>query len=140
MNCPPLENILTLSDTLRWFFDRLTIWLQPTDEPNTYVITSSEALLLEELPNRIITLTTPDPEALPLPSPIYLGIHAASCRIAHMSGAAEYVEEVLREEKEIHVRVERMGHLAQDGSSVVSPRQTLNLLTGKQSRFEIRVC
>ncbi len=103
--------MLTLSETLRWFFDRLTIWLQPTDEPNTYMITSSEALLLEELPSRIITLTTPDPEALPLPSPAYLGIHAAWCRIAHMSGAAEYVE------MEIRVRVERMGHLAQDGSS-----------------------
>ncbi len=81
------------------------------------MITSSEALLLEELPSRIITLTTPDPEALPLPSSAYLGIHAAWCRIAHMSGAAEYVEMEIREYKEIRVRVERMGHLAQDGSS-----------------------
>ncbi|PBK95508.1 hypothetical protein ARMGADRAFT_1164067 [Armillaria gallica] len=144
MNGHPLENMLTLSDTLRWFFDRLAIWLQPTDEPSTYTITSSEALLLEELPSRIITLTTLDPEALPPPNPAYLRIHAASCRIAHMSGAADYVEEVLREEKEIRVRVESMGHLAQDGSSAdiitrneygLRPLVTLQKIEGAQTHY-----
>ncbi|KAK0448790.1 hypothetical protein EV421DRAFT_2032949 [Armillaria borealis] len=53
--------------------------------------------------------------ALPLPGPDYLAIRAAFCRIAHMSGAAEYEEKVLPEEEEIRVRVESMGHL---GSSM----------------------
>ena len=29
-------------------------------------------------------------EDLPLPSPRYLEIHAAACRVAHMAGAADY--------------------------------------------------
>ncbi len=74
--------------------------------------------LLERLPRRTITFTTPDPEALPLPSPAYLAIHAACCRVARLSGAADYVEEVLREEEEVRERIERIGILAEDGSSM----------------------
>ncbi len=74
--------------------------------------------LLERLPRRTVTFTTPDPEALPLPSPAYLAIHAACCRVARLSGAADYVEEVLREEEEVRERIERIGILAEDGSSM----------------------
>ena len=33
---------------------------------------------------------TTERQDLPLPSPRYLEIHAACCRVAHMSGAADY--------------------------------------------------
>ncbi|SJK97129.1 uncharacterized protein ARMOST_00380 [Armillaria ostoyae] len=95
----------------------LQVWKHTRDQSTNTGLTeymrTAETLLLEELPSRIITLTTPDRKALPLPSPDYLAIRAAFCRNAHMPGAVEYV----REEEEIRVRVERMGHLAQDGSS-----------------------
>lgn len=48
---------------------------------------------------------------LPLPSPRYLGIHAACCRIAWLSGAAEYLDTILRDMDDLKV-------LAEDGSSV----------------------
>lgn len=41
-----------------------------------------------------MTFTSSDPE-LQLPSSTYLGIHAACCRVAHMSGAAEYFNKLL---------------------------------------------
>lgn len=31
---------------------------------------------------------------LPLPSPTYLSIHAACCKLAHMSGAADHMEKM----------------------------------------------
>ncbi|KAI0364614.1 hypothetical protein BV20DRAFT_1057101 [Pilatotrama ljubarskyi] len=48
-------------------------------------------------------------EDLPLPNPEYLRIRATCCRIAHISGAAQYADEVLRDMEDISV-------LAQDGS------------------------
>ncbi len=47
---------------------------------------------------------------LALPNPRYLRLHAACCRVAHLSGAAEYLNEIYRELDEIQV-------LAADGSS-----------------------
>ena len=44
-----------------------------------------------------MTFTTPDPVKLPLPSPSYLELHAACCKVANLSGADEYVETILRE-------------------------------------------
>jgi hypothetical protein len=47
---------------------------------------ASRALFIGNLPNPI-TFTTSDPVRLPLPSPRYLGIHAACCKVARLSGA-----------------------------------------------------
>lgn len=47
---------------------------------------------------------------LPVPNPTYLRIHAACCRVLHLSGAAEYVDLVFRKMEDIPV-------LAEDGSS-----------------------
>ncbi|TBU30618.1 hypothetical protein BD311DRAFT_827218 [Dichomitus squalens] len=46
----------------------------------------------------------------PLPSPKYLAIRAACCRIARMSGAAEYLHIILRDMEELQV-------LSEDGAS-----------------------
>ena len=50
------------------------------------------------------------PAYLPLPNPRYLEIHAACCRVAHMSGAAEYFDRMIRDVEETRV-------LAEDGGS-----------------------
>src|SRR6266508_5398314 len=64
--------------------------------------------------NTIVTFAVnPDAHShldLPFPDPRYLKLHAAACRVAHLSGAAEYMEQ--------HERVEElMKVLARDGSS-----------------------
>jgi hypothetical protein len=42
-------------------------------------------------PNPTITVTSTEP-FLPLPNSHYLRLHAAVCRVAHLSGAAEYLD------------------------------------------------
>ncbi|KAK0475926.1 hypothetical protein IW261DRAFT_1493671 [Armillaria novae-zelandiae] len=114
-----LENILTLSPSLQDFFDQSALWFEAVEnQPNTYTIVSTISSVLERLPSRVVTFTTPNTNVLPLPSPAYLAIHAACCRVAHLSGAAEYVEKVLREEEEIRERMGSMCTLAEDGSSM----------------------
>ena len=49
-------------------------------------------------------------EGLPVPSPEWLALHAACAKVAHLSGAAEYIETILRDAEETTV-------LAADGSS-----------------------
>jgi hypothetical protein len=44
-----------------------------------------------------VIFTTPDPVKLPVPSPVYLAIHAACAKVAHLSGAAEYIDNVSRD-------------------------------------------
>lgn len=44
-----------------------------------------------------VTFTTPDPVNLPVPSPTYLAIHAACAKVAHLSGAAERIDEYHRD-------------------------------------------
>jgi len=57
-----------------------------------------------------VTFTTPDLQNLPLPSPEYLKIHAACARVAHLSGAGEHIDQVLRELEDTKV-------LSKDGAS-----------------------
>jgi len=75
-----------------------------------------------------VTFTTPDAERLPLPSPRYLEIHAACAKIAHLSGAAEYIERVLEYVEEISV-------LADHGSS---PRFCHTLCKLSLTQFPLR--
>lgn len=56
-----------------------------------------------------MTFTTED-EKLPLPSPEYLNIHAACARVAHLSGAGEHIDKVLRD-------LEHTLVLSKDGAS-----------------------
>jgi len=60
------------------------------DAPNSYKLCSNipELCAVRRLP-KYVEFRTGRPD-LPLPSPRYLEIHAAVCRIAHMSGAADY--------------------------------------------------
>ena len=59
--------------------------------------------------NPMITFTSTDPN-LPLPNPEYFKLHAAVCRVAHLSGAAGYLDQEDRD-------VDRIRVLARDGSS-----------------------
>jgi hypothetical protein len=54
--------------------------------------------------------TTPDPVNLPLPSPHLIALHAACAKVAHLSGAGEYIDH-------IHENMEEISVLAHDGTS-----------------------
>ena len=64
------------------------------------------------IPNmrRFVTFSTHDPEHLPVPAPELLALHATCCKVAHLSGAAEYIDKVYHD-------AERMGVLASDGTA-----------------------
>ncbi|GBE88143.1 hypothetical protein SCP_1203730 [Sparassis crispa] len=104
-----LENVMTLEPSVHRSFDALEIWFIVTKTKNKYKLEGRSDLYLRQLPNDV-TFTTIDPELLPVPSPDYLALHAACAKVAHLSGAAEYINKVLRD-------LEEMPVLSEDGSS-----------------------
>jgi hypothetical protein len=75
-----------------------------------------------------VEFKTPDPERLPLPDPRLLHLHATCAEVAHLSGAAKYIEDTLDSMDE-----GAMGVLAEDGSSY-----TLEMAFAR--RADIAVC
>ncbi|EIM91014.1 uncharacterized protein STEHIDRAFT_152697 [Stereum hirsutum FP-91666 SS1] len=113
-NIHRLENILTLDTNIHTSFDQLKLWLKkiPDGSNSSYTVEapSSSRFLLRILPSTQVDFTTSDPVKRPLPDPRYLKLHAACARVAHLSGAAEYIDQILREEEVTKV-------LAVDGGS-----------------------
>jgi hypothetical protein len=109
-----LENVMTLDYIIHVCFDSLSFWLEPTVSTNSSTVERSaiETPSSQDTPNRyrtcyvqpfdpkdlhynipeFIELTTTDAARLPLPNPAYLALHASCCRVAHLSGAAEFLE------------------------------------------------
>jgi len=110
-NVHRLENVMTLCVNEHSYFNGLELWLESTNTPHTYTPKSTDPIYLENIPTTV-TFTTPDPEQLPLPSPDYLRLHAAAARVAHLSGAGEYIDKMLRDMEETRV-------LSTDGSSAL---------------------
>nr|VWO94591.1 N/A [Ganoderma boninense] len=83
-----LENVMVMSHTLRDHFDKLNMWFEPIEgAPNHYRIRAVWGLPGPLADGQEITLQSTDPR-LALPNPEYLRIHAACCRVAHLSGAS----------------------------------------------------
>ncbi|TFK56318.1 hypothetical protein OE88DRAFT_1658 [Heliocybe sulcata] len=72
-NIHHLDNILTVDPTVHIAFDQLWLWFEATGVPNCYKTTD---------------------ERLALPNPTYLRLHALCCKVAHLSGAAEYYKQL----------------------------------------------
>jgi len=82
-------------------------------------------------PQKQVTFSVPDDvvrecqakgiPVLALPDPDLIALHAACARVAHMSGAAEYIASLERDEEEMTV-------LASDGSSAYLLHGLLNLV------------
>ena len=82
------------------------------DDPNSHSYKVYGTSPLGKTPPDEITFTNhayPGAD-IPLPSKKYLSIHATCCKVAAMSGAAEYLDEVIRDQ-------ETIGVLSTDGSS-----------------------
>jgi hypothetical protein len=119
-----LENVMTLEVNAHLFFDELEIYFESTvidllddiykssllfqDVPHNYRIRGFQDSVLRHLPTHV-TLSSTNP-ALPLPNPKYLALHAACAKVAHLSGAGEHLDAILREMETTNV-------LSQDGRS-----------------------
>ena len=59
---------------------------------------------------QFVKFSTSDPENLPVPARELLALHATCCKVAHLSGAAEYIDEIYRD-------ADKLGVLPADGTS-----------------------
>ncbi|KII85756.1 hypothetical protein PLICRDRAFT_178085 [Plicaturopsis crispa FD-325 SS-3] len=117
-----LGNILTLDASVHDLLDNLNLWLEKVSgQDHTYYVRTypprlrtgysiPETVHFTVHDTDVPGFPRPYVEHLPLPSPRYLELHAACCKVAHMSGAAEYLDEVMRD-------IESIGVLAEDGGS-----------------------
>ncbi|THU97195.1 hypothetical protein K435DRAFT_889686 [Dendrothele bispora CBS 962.96] len=137
-----LGNVMTHDIGLHKWMDKLVLWFEEAADgvPNHYNVKIIERY--ETLARRHLSLPTdvtftvdqivqsrlkPDSppltgSELPLPNPKYLHIHASVCRIAHMSGAADYIDFIFRD-------MERLDVLAEDGASADVLAGTLSFST-----------
>ncbi|KAF6754074.1 hypothetical protein DFP72DRAFT_388919 [Ephemerocybe angulata] len=91
-----LENMMTMSPFANRFFNSLNIWLSPVDnEPNAYYIKHDieHYEVLDLKLQKKVVFSTKKPGEWHLPSPKYLEIHAACARVAHFSGAGDYIND-----------------------------------------------
>ena len=129
-NIHRLENVMTLDVAIHGWLDLMSLWFEAIDgrvrfrllsmsvhhrlntryrpQPHSYRIETRPPFVPDASFPREVTFTSQC--NLPLPSPKYLRIHAACCRIAHLSGAAEYLDKIYRDEEELSV-------LSSDGAS-----------------------
>jgi hypothetical protein len=75
--------------------------------PNRYHVRGKDATFTRNIPP---TVTFTSTTSFPLPDPRYLRVHAACAKVAHLSGAGEYIDATFRDTEGIRV-------LATDGSS-----------------------
>lgn len=59
---------------------------------------------------QFVKFSTSDAENLPVPACELLALHATCCKVAHLSGAAEYIDEIYRDADKLDV-------LSADGTS-----------------------
>jgi len=113
-----LRNILRLSHGAHDDFGALRICLEVTDQEDIYTVKAFPEYLSHRykqpvvLTQRTIIVDEETQETItyPKPDPKLLALHTSCAHVLHMSGAAEYVEKVVREFEEINV-------LASDGRS-----------------------
>ena len=106
-----LENLLTTDHTVHHHFDLLNLWLEATVSLGAHVFRLANFYFTQNTPNyykvcmasgrgspkgyglpEYVTMRSMIPGELPLPNPSYLALHAACCRVAHMSGAARSLD------------------------------------------------
>ncbi|KAI0760767.1 hypothetical protein C8Q74DRAFT_1372570 [Fomes fomentarius] len=88
-NVHSLENVMMMDSTLHHHFDTLSLWLEPVAGTlHRYRIVHVAPLHTYNLPDEVVFTSREPHLPLPLPSPEYLRIHAACCRISWLSGAS----------------------------------------------------
>ncbi|TRM63318.1 hypothetical protein BD626DRAFT_457594 [Schizophyllum amplum] len=115
-----LENVISISSEYLDMFDSLDLWLEHVvraaedgEEGHRYLVRAPnrrQAMVLVKVysDDGIIEFTTPNERLYPLPSREYIQLHAAACKVAHMSGAADHFSKIDR-------ALDEDGVLAEDG-------------------------
>nr|VWO98015.1 Lysophospholipase 1 (EC (Phospholipase B 1) [Ganoderma boninense] len=82
-----LENVMMVTPDLRARFDVLSLWFEPIEDvPNRYRLCSPWVPPNGLRAGQEITFQSTDPR-LALPNREFLAVHAACCRVTHLSGA-----------------------------------------------------
>ncbi|KAF9474041.1 hypothetical protein BDN70DRAFT_765011, partial [Pholiota conissans] len=112
-NIHRLENVITMCSGGHNAFDNLKLWFEPAANagPDTYSVHTPDSSMYPRYFKRNVTFSTPDKDKYPLPSSVYLAIHAACAKVAHLSGAAEEIDILYREMEDSKV-------MSKDGASV----------------------
>ncbi|XP_006458873.1 hypothetical protein AGABI2DRAFT_191014 [Agaricus bisporus var. bisporus H97] len=105
-----LTNVITMQKDIHDVFDRLELYFEATATQNHYQVKSFSAYPINAYQRDSVTFSTKYPESLPIPSPELLALHATCCKVAHLSGSAEYIDSVYDD-------LEEIGVLASDGTS-----------------------
>ncbi|TFY81523.1 hypothetical protein EWM64_g2485 [Hericium alpestre] len=112
------KNAFTSSFEPHSEFDNLDLWLTPAKDaqgqviPDTYDVNHCYGLeylrrLVYHVKPQIVFRSLPlGDQVIPAPDPDIIALHAACARIAHMSGAAEYLRELYRDVDNIAVMTE----------------------------------
>ncbi|KAF8150369.1 hypothetical protein K438DRAFT_1988526 [Mycena galopus ATCC 62051] len=91
-----LGNILTLCSSIRDDLDDWALWLEKVEgKDHHYRLCANRETITHGYPGVVVFQTS---TPLPLPRADLLAVHAAACRVAHLSGAAEYLD--LEEERD----------------------------------------
>ncbi|KAG9309699.1 hypothetical protein JVU11DRAFT_10375 [Chiua virens] len=103
-----LYNVMTMQKDVHDWFDRLEMWFESTEVVNRYRI---RTLWPEfKTPRAEVMFTSPNSVIYPVPSPQLLALHAACAKVAHLSGAGEYIDK-------FDCDTDNLSVLATDGSS-----------------------
>lgn len=90
-------NAITLTSALHAFFGNFKVVFEPTEEKHKYIIRSLlHPSILPDFPVTC-TLNLTENRTIEPPSPRLLALHRAIANIMHLSGAAGYVDEILRD-------------------------------------------
>ncbi|KAK7034709.1 hypothetical protein VNI00_012116 [Paramarasmius palmivorus] len=101
-----LFNVMTMEKNIHDAFDRLELWFEATEIKDCYRVET----VPEYDPDRPPTIMFTSTSVLPAPSPELLALHAACAKVAHLSGAAAYIDELDEDTDDLPV-------LAHDGGS-----------------------
>ncbi|KAN0082941.1 hypothetical protein V8E55_008736 [Tylopilus felleus] len=108
-NVHSLTNVISVESNVHEAFNRLMLYFEATSQEDCYEV---KWFGLKPYPNvrQFVKFSTSDPENLPVPACELLALHATCCKVAHLSGAAEYIDEISRD-------ADRLGVLSADGTS-----------------------
>ncbi|EKM77895.1 hypothetical protein AGABI1DRAFT_129688 [Agaricus bisporus var. burnettii JB137-S8] len=105
-----MANVITMGKNIHDVFERLELYFEATSVKHHYQVKSFSPYPVHPQKRDSVTFSTKNPETLPVPSPELLALHATCCKVAHLSGSAEYIDKVYDD-------LEEKGVLASDGTS-----------------------
>jgi hypothetical protein len=107
------RNGITMTAEMHALFGQLRFYLEPVEGvDHTYIAKAPSLFDADDIPPSTQRISFADcPGDVERPSPGLLEIHRALALVAHASGAAEYIDRVLRERDEGVIRADGTTHL-----------------------------